>query len=271
MSDYFAALLRSSGIATPHAAGAVRPVVERTAPAEASPVEQSVSLQVSDAIGEPASQPSVARAPLAVQPATAHIASEPASMPRPTIPADFAGNAPTLSAESTAAPPDTTSAEVRSDASQPPLLSHALIDAALRWVAAGEQPDRSHPRSHAHEPAPTFAEPAGHLALRASTPAQPPDAPIAFAHPVAAATVTHESSAAMLPPLRSETTSNLPAVVAAAIDRDPPLDISIGAIHVRVDAPAAQTVTQPSAPRPVVPPRAAPGRSALARRALRRI
>jgi hypothetical protein len=270
MSDYFAALLRSSGIATPHAAGAVRPVVERTAPAEAPPVEQSVSLQASDATGEPASQPSLARAPLAVQPATAHIASEPASMPRPTIPADLAGNAPTVSAESTAAPPDTISAEAQSDASQPP-LSRALIDAALRWVAAGEQPDRDHPRTQAHEPVPTFAEPSGHLASRPSTPAQPPGAPIALAHPVAAATVTHERSAAMLPPLRSETTSHLSDVIAAAIDRDPPLDISIGAIHVRVDAPAAQTVTQPSAPRPVVAPRAAPGRSALARRALRRI
>jgi hypothetical protein len=74
-----------------------------------------------------------------------------------------------------------------------------------------------------------------------------------------------------LPPLRSESRSRVPAAVAAAVDRDPPLDISIGAIHVRVDAPAAQTVTQAPAPRSVVAPSAAPGRSALSRRAMRRI
>ncbi len=270
MSDYFTALLRSSGIASPHATGAARPVVGPTAPTEVSPIEQPLSLPASDAIGESASQPSVARTPLAVQPATAQIASVPAPVARQeTSPADPARSASTLAAESTAAPPATISAEDASDA--PPPLAHALLDAALRWVAAGEQQDRDRPRTQAHEPAPSVAEPSGHLTSRPSKPAQPPDAPIALAHPVAAATVTHERSAAMLPPLRSETRSSVPAVVAAAVDRDPPLDISIGAIHVRVDAPAAQTVTQPIAPRPVVAPRAAPGRSALARRALRRI
>jgi hypothetical protein len=54
------------------------------------------------------------------------------------------------------------------------------------------------------------------------------------------------------------------------------VEISIGSIHVRVDAPAPQTIARaapaavPASPAPSLSERAA-GRSALARRALRRI
>jgi hypothetical protein len=82
--------------------------------------------------------------------------------------------------------------------------------------------------------------------------------------------VAHERSTA-LPPLRPEALPIAARRAAAAPDRDPPLDISIGAIHVRVDAPPAQTVAQALAPRQAVAARAQPGRSGLARRALRRI
>lgn len=58
----------------------------------------------------------------------------------------------------------------------------------------------------------------------------------------------------------------------APVARNEIVEVSIGAIHVRVDAPAVQTVG-PQAPAPA-PPRATaarPQRSALSRRALRRI
>ncbi|MGH8666101.1 MAG: hypothetical protein ACREUX_17710 [Burkholderiales bacterium] len=273
MSDYFAALLRSSGIGLSQATGSARPVAERTAPAEVSPAEQPASLPAptSHAVGEPVSQPALAPpTTLAVHSVTAQIESGPASpLRREAISADAARSAQTLADEpNPAVPRATPSAE---EASHSPPLAHALIDAALRWVAAGEQPDRQRTFAHGNEPAPSFAERSGHAAAHAKEPASQFETPMARAHLIAPPTAAHERSAVPMSPLRSETPSIAPARIAAIVDRDPPLDISIGAIHVRVDAPTAQTVTQPLAPRPVVAPRAAPGRSALARRALRRI
>ncbi|MPZ45827.1 MAG: hypothetical protein GEV05_21060 [Betaproteobacteria bacterium] len=274
MSDYFGALLRSSGMTLPQDGGSARPVAERTAPAEVSPAEQPASLPAptSHAIGEPVPHPALAPTTLAVQRVTAQIESGPESpLRREAISDDAARSAQTLAAETNpAAPRATPSAGEESHAPQPP-LAHALVDAALRWVAAGEQPDRRRTPAHGNEPAPSFAERSGHAAAHAKDPASQFETPMARAHPVAPPTVAHERSAVPMSPLRSETPSIAPARIAEIVDRDPPLDISIGAIHVRVDAPAAQTVTQALAPRQVVAPRAAPGRSALARRALRRI
>jgi len=272
MSDYFGALMRASGMALPPATGAARPVIEHTALAEVSLPEQPASLPTYDAIGEPMSQPALARTPLAVQPMTGQIASGPApvtlqeAMPAQPMRGALTPLAQPVATAALAMP----SGEERTGAPQP-LHSHALIDAALRWVAAGDQPDAHRPPTHAREMAASFAEPSGHIGSESMRVASVPDAPLARAHPGATATNTGERSTVPLTPLRSESRSRVPAAVEAAVDRNPPLDISIGAIHVRVDAPAAQTVTQAPAPRPVVAPRAGPGRSTLARRALRRI
>jgi hypothetical protein len=271
MSDYFGALMRSSGMALPAATGAARPV-EHTAPAEVSRPEQPASLPTYDAIGEPMSQPALARTPLAVQHMTGRIAFGPAPVTlQETMPAHAMRGVPTRAAQSVAsAALAMPSGEERTGAPQP-LHSHALIDAALRWVAAGDQPDAHGPLTHARGRAASFAESSGHMASASMRIASVPDAPIVRTHPSATPTDAGERRTVPLQPLRSESRSNVPAVVAPAVDRDPPLDISIGAIHVRVDAPAAQTVTQAPAPRSFVAPRAETGRRALARRALRRI
>ena len=62
---------------------------------------------------------------------------------------------------------------------------------------------------------------------------------------------------------------NAPPEPVAPLARDEVVEFSIGAIHVRVDAPAAQTVARPATTPRAVP--APPPRSALSRRALRRI
>ena len=288
MSDYFAALVRSSGIALPQANGSARPVAERAAPVEVSRVEQAPLLEVpaSDAIGGPAYHSALTPPSLAVQPATPPSKSEAAAGFRHDATRDdSAASAQVIKAQATeAAPLANAAAEEASRAPQPP-LAQALIDAALRWVAAGDAPHRQQSRPLANEPAPSV-----HMEAQAEMPAHDRQAPNASSHRIAAPTVAHEilslpvahepgisplpvvreSSIALLP-LHSETRPRATTRAASTVDRDPPLDISIGAIHVRVDAPAAQTVTQALAPRPAAAPRANSGRSGLARRALRRI
>jgi hypothetical protein len=67
-------------------------------------------------------------------------------------------------------------------------------------------------------------------------------------------------------------TQSLPTPL-APVARDEVVEVSIGAIHVRVDAPQLQTVARPSAspPGPARRATASQARSALSRRALRRI
>jgi hypothetical protein len=127
----------------------------------------------------------------------------------------------------------------------------ALALAAMRWVAA--DPGRA-----AVTATPGAAPPAAARAGR-EPPAQGaprvPGEPVragdflpGFARPVPA-------PAAMAPPAHDEL-----------------VEISIGTIQVRVDAPSVQTVAPPPAPGPAAaPPASAHTRSALARRALRRI
>jgi hypothetical protein len=299
MSDYFGALLRSSGTALPQVSGSARPGAVHAAPAGALAADQPPlpSAPSSDAIGGPAPQPTLLPAPLAVQPVTASIESRPASAPgRDAIADGAAHNARTTASAPIATTPLATAADEGASRAAQSQLGRALIDAALRWVAAGEAADRRD--SPADEPARRFTEGS---APAASQPEPSPSriekpiariaptiprsgdttplpvaplrdtAPLPMAHARDAANpaVVHEGSIS-LPQLRSEMRSNA-AAAAAALERDPPLDVSIGAIHVRVDAPGAQTVTQAAAPRQAAAPHAPSGRSGLARRALRRI
>ena len=75
-------------------------------------------------------------------------------------------------------------------------------------------------------------------------------------------------------PIRASLVPTAPPAQAASPVHDEVVEVSIGAIHVRVDAPRAQTVARPAATPAASAPGAAttrPSRSALSRRALRRI
>jgi len=91
----------------------------------------------------------------------------------------------------------------------------------------------------------------------------------------AALGLTVEESVAAKPiPIRASLVTPAPLPPLAPPVRDEIVEVSIGAIHVRVDAPPAQTIARPALT-PAASPRdaaaARPARSALSRRALRRI
>jgi hypothetical protein len=166
-----------------------------------------------------------------------------------------------------------------------PDLGHTLVRAALRWVAAGTHPDR--PASAVKDvaqgvPRPPQSSPAVHeqnstIATkrlhRDDDHAQPESRNGARAAPVLLNVAAEESVAAKPLPIRASLVAPAPLPPVAPPVRDEVVEVSIGAIHVRVDAPPAQTAARPAAP-PVATQRAAstaPPRSALSRRALRRI
>jgi hypothetical protein len=92
------------------------------------------------------------------------------------------------------------------------------------------------------------------------------------AHPPATLGLTVEKSiAATALPIRASAVAPAPLPRLAG---DEVVEVSIGAIHVRVDAPPAQTIARPALTPAAGTPGAAatrPARSALSRRALRRI
>ena len=167
-----------------------------------------------------------------------------------------------------------------------PNLGQALVRAAMRWVAAGTpqvdpvsdvgdgaqgvplqqpilRPALERTNSLATTEPPT-EEDDGKSASLSKAPATPAPSTLPLS----------ESIAAKPRPFRA------PLVPAAVLPqtappvRDEVVEVSIGAIHVRVDAPAAQTVARPaSTPAAAVPgaARPRPARSGLSRRALRRI
>jgi hypothetical protein len=173
---------------------------------------------------------------------------------------------------------------------EPPMPDpgHALVHAAMRWVAGGTPlvgsdravgpisdiapgvPGWRHSVSAAHgdgSAIPTKKlrrnEDDGRLESLNGAPATP--APLK---------VSAGESAEKPVPIRASLVPPAPPAQVAPPVHDEVVEVSIGAIHVRVDAPRAQTVARP-APTPaghaagVAPNR--PARSALSRRALRRI
>ena len=145
-----------------------------------------------------------------------------------------------------------------------------LMRAAMRWVAA--DPQAVAPRERAQTGLPETAA-TGRSVLdvqRAESPHQPD--PMRLPEVQAWKTAPRHDSLSLPAALTQPAT---PRVEPEAAGREPeaPLEISIGAIHLRVEAPAPQTVARPLAPpaRDQQPAAPAPStRSGLSRRALRR-
>jgi hypothetical protein len=266
MSDYFGALMRSSGLAVGGAAPIVAPRVESAMPI-AVDVEQPTAR----------AQPAVSPAPTAVHdtnpastPHAPPVHDERSAAPRATVEsqtpvqagAPLEAGSITSPAIEPAAPP----------AQQAPMPANALVRTAMQWVAAGPQELRAKP-PEVVKPSntPAHEEPASHRpdAIREQRPPARDESP--GLHPRGEYQTAVPSQA--LPPLPARPLIPQPATLRAApapAPRDDTVEVSIGAIHVRVDAPATQTLARtPPAPRAASAPRT--DRGALSRRALRRI
>ena len=169
-----------------------------------------------------------------------------------------------------------------------PDLEHALVRAAMRWVAAGTPQgspvssvgpvdDVAQGVARRQQSVPAVDEQTSIVAAKPlhqdDGGAQSEGVNDAPATPAPPKLPAGESIAAKPVPIRASlVTPPLPPQVAPPV-RDEIVEVSIGAIHVRVDAPP-QTVARPALTPAAGSPAAAPSRparSALSRRALRRI
>lgn len=305
MSGYFDALMRSTGITVgraepasrkiePDAIGAdldrsAAAVDENTQPHAVTPHESIAALHTSNA-AESSAQPWTVRNEERLaheEPDTA-----PARMRDP--------------AEATVHLPKNPSALPGESAK--PDLADALIRAAMRWVAAGTtqgslagevsprdpvsaanpvNPDNPVNRLDAVDDStqdvPRYQN-SSHSILEQTTaiatkrlernvePAMTESLNAAQATPSLRNGQADASAAARLLPIRASLVPPAPNIAAPV--RDEVVQVSIGTIHVRVDAPVAQTVARPAPTPAASAPRdagARPERSALSRRALRRI
>ena len=274
MSDYFGALMRSSGMAIGGGAPTVAQPriiepslsqidIERESPAMAPRTEQTASSPQQQAVAPipvvgPAGQPTppggvtVAHDVTAVQTGWAE--------------------APQVHPDATADAADTEAKAVIPFEKSKPALGQTLVYAAMQWVAADPQSDRNVapvvPPSGCSSPAVTesSSEIGTTQTIRVAD-----DGLKAQATP--ARSMTPEPFEAQVLPVRFALAT--PAVPVTPFARDEVVEISIGAIHVRVDAPATQAVawplTTPDAAATRATSTAMPPRSALSRRALRRI
>lgn len=285
MSGYFDALMRSSGMDIGGRAPATA-YVERSPAATASRAvetapasQQAVApIPAADSIEQPVLEVAPARSAPSMPDADAHGAQAAFAGPDEVRPhtmtdADSVADAPAV--------PATRPAE-----GTKPDLGQQLVRAAMQWVAADPQhvpavakvvPPRGQPPLSRDEgtsviaPSPVLSRPPRDRGVDAS--AEPLRATVAT--PPALDLTTHEPFAPPALPIRSaRQAAAVPPVPVASSSRDEVVEVSIGAIHVRVDAPSAQTVARPATMSPATGPRAGtatPVRSALSRRALRRI
>lgn len=278
MSGYFGALLRASGLDAGASLAPGRPVaqaalapsgLEMEAPADEDPTSQADvrvplahtaparelpgSVTIVDLAGAPAAQAGEVSkhwppaTPLQAPAHQAALAGSPAITPVPQaiLPATATevGTAPLVEA------PGEAPAEAIAHEKAPP----TPLQAVLQWVAAD-------PAAAAAPVAPPSAA-RGKAAVASPHRAEPLVERVASPAPVALEPARPAMSHAVHP-AAAEPFAAPPA------RRDDIVDISIGTIQVRVDAPPAQTVALPQAP---AVPAATPPRSALARRSLRRI
>ncbi len=281
MSDYFGALIRASGLAgridPPLAAnhGITEIEVQQDAPpARTSPVTQvpRTNTQRTEIMTTPpvatTTMPASAIREYSAPPRTEHteLASDrplPASAPEPRGETSMAPGLPTAPVSASSPRPQETA----------PDPGQAMVQAALRWVAAGDQT-----ASSTIAPDITPSPPKAPQALAADQPSPParsivsrplvePASPTAklpeLAMPTRAAPIRQmEAKEQALPPVRG---------TRRADSREETVEVTIGAIHLRVDAPPPQTVVQSPLPTPRSTADRPPPRSALSRRALRRI
>jgi len=281
MSGYFGALMQSSGMAIGGRAPAMAHV-------DSSVVE--IDVERSPASVPPrtvqASTPQQAVAPIPVANSVEHLAPPALLAAGPDaheVQAGFAGREQAHPRAATDAAADSPAAPAaRAVEMSKPALGQALVRAAMQWVAVEPQQGRSvaqvvPPRGQslpAPGEVPSVITTTQALRERGvEVQAQPRSATLAS--PTASDLAAREPVAAPALPIQSaRPTPAAPPVPVTPLARDEVVEISIGAIHVRVDAPAAQTVARPAATPPVAAPRVAPAtpqRSALSRRALRRI
>ncbi len=155
-------------------------------------------------------------------------------------------------------------------ADEAPDLGQAMVRAAMRWVAADAVAQQVG-ASVAHAPAHTREV----IAPREvdATPRRQ-----RLGDDLPSQRIGHTEAASVVPDATARPATTTPAMIPVAplspapVARNEIVEVSIGAIHVRVDAPAVQAVQSPQAP-PAAPRAtvARPQRSALSRRALRRI
>ncbi len=284
MNGYFGALMRSGGLlvaarSAPFTAvetGLVEVQVERSQPETSNvAVAPAATLRAAGAIDAlaHAGSPTAPPATLLDGPAALGLPGlqERLDTPPPTGPIAVADPP----AEPPRSPPATSTVE-----RQGPPLGRALVRAALQWVADGPlQAPGVAPAALPPSPALEAVVLRGRAdtreqALRAAEVEADEPEPVATPEPRAAPVQPGAREPAQAPSpvvgaARPGTTAppepRMPAV------RDEIVEVSIGAIHVRVDAPAMHTADWP-APPPAMPRAAALApRSALSRRALRRI
>jgi len=278
MNGYFGALMRASGM----------PIAGRTpavAPVEPPVVEANVEVGQAPMPAPTASAPSTpqqAAKPIHVHTAVAlpaPPAARPADDPQETA-AGFSAieHADARVAKNTA---DAVPASRTIEPPKPP-LGQALVRAAMQWVAtdtpqarrgAQLEPPSEHPLANRGNDTNVVAAVPARRDHRAEPQAHPQEDAPAAAHvpdlsprePVAPPAVAihsiHPAPASPQMPVVSD-------------HRDDVFEVSIGAIHVRVDAPVAQTVARPAATPPAAArrtPTSPSQRSGLSRRALRRI
>lgn len=284
MSDYFAALMRASGLSqtpgTAASAGTELSVLDLEIPLPAAPVSR-------------APHPQAARTETPWHAATSP-AQAAATVVQPGPEKSSVTESPTGDLASAAiASPQPAPAQPESPASEPLVAHQALVQSVMRWVA-GDQPAQS--MASAQERPSTSATPAlpgERLLTQASQPAAQvvSTTTVARVESVETAPQADRQSPAQPAPLAPSVRHELgllPQSAAALREQPEPekgepaaadgLSISIGAIHLRVEAPAAPRQPQATS-KPAVPPatRATTGtptpstRSSLSRRALRRI
>lgn len=271
MSDYFDALMRSSGMPIGGAAPAIAPPAI-VPPATVPPQQAVAPVPVVHRVEQPA--------------APAPEGTDHAARGGPAAPTGITSQPPAraLAAEKVAA-----SQPAAAPVAEPPLPARgpALVRAAMQWVAAGPQqaPGIEAPMPPRERSLPAVIEATSvsatsHViqdrdaAPEARSPAATPRRDTAPLRSTAHAS-PHEPEQVQVVPTRSARLSAVPPMPVAPPVRDEVVEVSIGAIHVRVDAPALQTVAGPAVTSPATAaPRAGSTtlpRSALSRRALRRI
>lgn len=282
MSDYFAALMRASNLFSDGATSALEapPEVVTEAPTSSEPSVPAPRPSLSETRNAVATREMPAPTAQLAQPATAAPHHDDRS-PTPSLRPD--GLSHWQQAEPAAPGSEQPAPQVGiapQDRPPQPARAKDLVHAALRWVAS--DPQLTEPARQAAEPLAAQSRipdtgsmrvaPAQPVTRTAANPQHPQDAPDGMPAPPQ----VPAPAPVALPPLVVAPATPRTEADAPRAATEEPLAISIGAIHLRVDAPAAQTLARPATPpapapaqRPAAP--ASPSRSGLSRRALRRL
>jgi len=285
MSGYFDALMRSSGMTSGRARPALRPLMPAA-------IDVDVDGGAAQTEADAPRSASTPHEPLQPPRLDAMVRTEP-----PRVPDRIERDAPEEAATAPAPAHAATERAVHSPQKPyvPPVespradLGHTLVRAAMRWVTAGTPPVGSdNPVGTVSNIAPGVpgrqqSMPAVREEVRTVATksrqrdddnAQLESRKGARATPEPLNALAREFAADRPVPIRASLVTPATVHPVAPSIRDEVVQVSIGAIHVRVDAPPAQTVARPAATPAASAPGAAPSRparSALSRRALRRI